>query len=107
MANVTDASHPSKVPTRSSNTVKFPRGKSGKLTVHASGRVVLSWGGTSLEVHRGTEVEFLQNVVLAEVTEDDDMFELGGGAKADGKACGLGTVAGKFVLTPDWGELFR
>ena len=56
-----------------------PSGRVGKLTVHASGRVILSWGGgdddsgdkhsemTAFELHRGTEATFLQDVVLADI----------------------------------------
>ena len=62
---------------------RVPSGRIGKLTVHASGRVMLSWGGgdddskdkhselTTFELHRGTEATFLQDVVLADIPPAD------------------------------------
>ncbi|KIV93371.1 hypothetical protein PV10_04587 [Exophiala mesophila] len=45
---------------------RLPSGLVGKLRLHKSGKVSLDWGGTDMEVRYGTEVDFLQDVVLIE-----------------------------------------
>ncbi|KAI9852219.1 MAG: hypothetical protein M1838_001456 [Thelocarpon superellum] len=46
----------------------LPRGKAGKLTIHASGRVLLSWGGSNtLQLTRAIDTEFLQDVVVSDL----------------------------------------
>lgn len=91
-------------------------GRVGTLKLKQSGRVVLAWGGASLELGRGADSEFLQDVVLAnsrkyarggaeggeEVVMSDGGF--GGGLGESG--WGLGQVMGKFVVMPDWRRLF-
>ncbi|KAG9661042.1 hypothetical protein KCU64_g2811, partial [Aureobasidium melanogenum] len=90
----------------------FPSGLVGKLRVHASGRTTLDWGGTSLQVGMGTDVQFLQDAVVAKFNDKSDVQ----GAKAKeeeeqdqgafgGEVMGLGQVRGKFVVTPDWEEI--
>lgn len=84
---------------------KFPSGAVGKLRVHASGRVTLDWGGTSLCVGMGTEVSFLQDVLvttLPDAKTDDDDEEM-----PPGMATSMGPVNSKFVVTPDWEEILR
>lgn len=106
-------------------------GKVGKLRVHESGKVTLDWGGTSLAVGMGTDVQFLQQVVMAKVWDGDrterhvsasSSRSRNAGtttsgdpeAKSDvrqpdgfvgGEVMALGQVRGKFVVTPDWDEI--
>ncbi|KZF26538.1 hypothetical protein L228DRAFT_257954 [Xylona heveae TC161] len=109
----------------------IPSGFAGKLRVHQSGRVTLAWGNTALELSRGADCEFLQDAMLANpVTNNADASRSGataGGApgikQEPGTAEGedtaqmgnqviprsgwaLGQVRGKFVVTPDWSEMF-
>lgn len=88
----------------------FPSGLVGKLRVHQSGRTTLDWGGTALQVGMGTDVQFLQDVLVAkffeqqqqeggEKTKEEEEREFGG------EVMGLGQVKGKFVVTPDWEEI--
>ncbi|KAI9810574.1 MAG: hypothetical protein M1832_001235 [Thelocarpon impressellum] len=78
----------------------LPSGRVGKLRVHASGRVMLSWGGASLQLSRGMDTGFLQDVVLADVGGDEK-----GDARGLGK--GLSGLSGKFVVAPAWEELLQ
>ncbi|KAK9468627.1 RNA polymerase III RPC4-domain-containing protein [Lipomyces arxii] len=57
----------------------------GRLVVRKSGKVSVSWAGAEMEVSKGAEPEFLQDVV---VVEQD-------------KATLLGQVARKVVVSPD------
>lgn len=90
----------------------FSPGHLGTLKLKQSGRVLLSWGAASLELARGSETEFLQDVVVANAkkhfTIDDELTdgeeERGRGAGNSG--WGLGQVMGGFVLRPDWGRVF-
>ncbi|KAI9775106.1 MAG: hypothetical protein M1835_005932 [Candelina submexicana] len=87
-----------------------PKGLAGKLTVHESGRTIISWGGSSLELGRAADSEFLQDVVLVDVTHNgQSQISSGGGLGGDEGAevqrrngLGLGSVMGKYVVTPDW-----
>ncbi|CAD0052544.1 unnamed protein product [Aureobasidium pullulans] len=90
----------------------FPTGLVGKLRVHASGRTTLDWGGTSLQVGMGTDVQFLQDAVVAKFNDKPDVEGKGKGkdeehdeGKFGGEVMGLGQVRGKFVVTPDWEEI--
>lgn len=72
----------------------------GKLIVRESGKVELSWGGTSMVVGRGVDAGFLTMGVLV------DKDEIGAGANGgEGKALGMGKIMGKFVVTPDWEKM--
>jgi DNA-directed RNA polymerase III subunit RPC4 len=70
----------------------------GKLIVRESGRVELTWGGTTLLVGRGAEASFLTTGVIVDSVERGPP----GGGVAEGKAMGMGQIMGKFVVTPDW-----
>lgn len=93
----------------------FPAGLVGKLRVHASGRTTLDWGGTALQVGMGTDVQFLQDAVVAKFHDQALDVEGGSGGKGKeaevdenrfgGEVMGLGQVRGKFVVTPDWEEI--
>lgn len=80
-----------------------PSGAVGKLRVHASGKVTMDWGGMGLCVEMGSRASFLQDVLLTELPETK-VNEAG--KVESGWAVGMGQVKGKFVVTPDWGELF-
>ncbi|KAG9869889.1 hypothetical protein KCU63_g2664, partial [Aureobasidium melanogenum] len=89
----------------------FPAGLVGKLRVHASGRTTLDWGGTSLQVGMGTDVQFLQDAVVAKFNDKSDVQGAKGKEEEQdegafgGEVMGLGQVRGKFVVTPDWEEI--
>ncbi|CAD0090064.1 unnamed protein product [Aureobasidium vineae] len=89
----------------------FPSGLVGKLRVHASGRTTLDWGGTSLQVGMGTDVQFLQDAVVAKFNDKSDVEGAKGKEEEQdegafgGEVMGLGQVRGKFVVTPDWEEI--
>lgn len=89
----------------------FPSGLVGKLRVHASGRTTLDWGGTSLQVGMGTDVQFLQDAVVAKFNDKSDVQGAKGKEEEHdetafgGEVMGLGQVRGKFVVTPDWEEI--
>ena len=83
---------------------KFPSGAVGKLKVHASGRVTLDWGGTSLCLGMGTEASFLQDLIVANLS---DVGGADGASGGGGTATSMGSVRGKFVVTPDWEEILR
>lgn len=93
------------------NTSALPAGLAGRLNVHQSGKVTLEWGAgesgdgggggdmentkqTSLEVKWGSEVDFLQDVVLTS------------GSESERKAWALRQVRKKFVVVPDWGKIY-
>ena len=101
----------------------LPSGLVGKLRVHASGRVTLDWGGTSMQVGMGTDVQFLQDVMVTRFFQQEEKLEdLAGDRRQKqtqvkreedrdeekgpgGEVMGLGQVRGKFVVTPDWEEI--
>ncbi len=78
----------------------FPAGRIGKLRVHTSGRVTLSWGGASLQLSRGIETGFLQDVVLADPGDEMEPPKRGLGR-------GLSGLSGKFVVQPAWEQLLQ
>ena len=100
---------------------RLPSGMVGKLNVHRSGKVTLDWGGTDMEVKLGSEVDFLQDVVLVtpavkqeehqalDIDYDSDVDGTGqtrGKKEKRGKAFALGHVRHKMVLIPDWARLY-
>lgn len=80
-------------------------GRIGKLRVHRSGKVTLSWGGTSMEVREGTDAFFLQSIVLTEASEP----ATAGAASVppSSRALCFGQVRGKMVVTPDWDAILQ
>lgn len=80
----------------------------GKLVVRKSGRVELSWGGTSLLVGRGVDAGFLTAGVLVDSpatgvsSGGEGLGGSGIGNAPEGSAVGMGQIMGKFVVTPDW-----
>lgn len=87
------------------NISAMPAGLAGKLNVHQSGKVTMEWGGgggtkpTSLEVKWGSEVDFLQDVVLTSDAQENEAAE-------GRKAWALRQVSNKFVAVPDWGKVY-
>ncbi|KFX91541.1 hypothetical protein O988_07715 [Pseudogymnoascus sp. VKM F-3808] len=74
----------------------------GKLVVRRSGKVELSWGGTSLALGRGAEFDFLTTGVVVQGLGAEKGAE--GGEEMSGT--GMGRVMGKIVATPDWEKMF-
>ncbi|KUJ10058.1 uncharacterized protein LY89DRAFT_787708 [Mollisia scopiformis] len=77
------------------------QGYIGKLIVRESGRVELSWGGTSLLVGRGVDAGFLTTGVVVDSQERGPP----GGGVPEGQAMSMGQIMGKFVVTPDWQKM--
>lgn len=82
-------------------------GQIGRLVVRKSGKVEVSWGGTSLALSNGAKTDFLTKGVVVhgvdkggkqnrEITKEEEMKMLG---------TGMGKLWGKFVATPDWEKL--
>lgn len=80
---------------------QFASGLVGKLRVRQSGRTTLDWGGTSYELAPGNKASFLQEVVSIHVVPEKDRVV----PEDAGEAVSFGRVKGKFVVTPDWGEM--
>lgn len=81
------------------------QGYVGQMIVRESGKVELSWGGTSLVVGRGVDASFLTTGVVM----DANMRGARPGVPAheiEGKAIGMGKIMGKFVVTPDFEKMF-
>ncbi|KIW98114.1 uncharacterized protein Z519_01698 [Cladophialophora bantiana CBS 173.52] len=68
-----------------SEPIRLPAGVVGKLHVHKSGKVTLDWGGTDMEVRYGTEVNFLQDVVLVEPGQKQEGSAREGEGTANGE----------------------
>lgn len=86
-------------------------GHVGKLRMHASGRTTLDWGGTKMELGIGMNVDFLQTAVWVRMKEggvkgEKDEKEEDGAGTREGEAISMGSVRGKFVVTPDWRDVF-
>jgi DNA-directed RNA polymerase III subunit RPC4 len=80
-------------------------GVAGKLRVHKSGKVTLNWGGTSLQVNKGMDSNFLQDIIL--VKKGSEERPPGSIGPVPGEALAFGQVRGKFVVTPDWDEILK
>jgi DNA-directed RNA polymerase III subunit RPC4 len=81
---------------------RLPSGFAGKLNVHKSGKVTLEWGETNMEVRWGSEVDFLQDVVLAAGDQGEEQ-----GAAEARSAFALGQVQKKLVVIPDWQKIYE
>jgi DNA-directed RNA polymerase III subunit RPC4 len=91
--------------TRPAHLPTLASGIAGKLRVHKSGKVTLNWGGTSLQVNKGMDSNFLQDIVL--VKEGSEERQTGAIRPIPGDALAFGQVRGKFVVTPDWEEVLK
>ena len=85
--------------------IKLPSGAVGKMKVHASGRVTMDWGGMSLCLGAGARADFLQTVVATTLPDQKD-DPTGSASIEEGQAINLGRIKEKFVVTPNWEELF-
>ncbi|TGZ82894.1 hypothetical protein EX30DRAFT_339153 [Ascodesmis nigricans] len=90
-------------------TAPPPSGHIGQLRVHRSGRITFLYGhggdAFEMEVNRGANVEFLQEVVVMKEESpygEDDKDEKG---RRKGIAYSLGQVKGKYVVNPDFEKL--
>lgn len=81
---------------------RLPPGLAGNLNIHRSGKVTLEWGETNMEVRWGSEVDFLQDVVLAVGDEGEEVIP--GELR---NAFALGQVHKKLVVIPDWQKIYE
>ncbi|PLB37338.1 putative DNA-directed RNA polymerase III RPC4 [Aspergillus candidus] len=77
-------------------------GRVGKLNVHASGRVTMTWGGISFELDRATAVDFLQEAVIASTPPGASVEDE---PEEERKVWAMGQLSGKFTVMPNWGEM--
>lgn len=94
-----------------------PSGMVGQLRVHRSGRMSMIWGMPSsdpaaenpfeMEVNRGVNSQFLQEVVVMKTESPYGDEDVDGKGKRKGVAYSLGQVKGKFVVSPDFGQLIK
>ncbi|KFY22549.1 hypothetical protein V493_06506, partial [Pseudogymnoascus sp. VKM F-4281 (FW-2241)] len=96
-----DVPRPTSGPKVKNALVQEP-GLIGKLVVRRSGKVELSWGGTSLALGRGAEFDFLTTGVVVQGLGAEKGAEDG----EEMSGTGMGRVMGKIVATPDWDKLF-
>ncbi|KAK2810280.1 hypothetical protein FQN50_003011 [Emmonsiellopsis sp. PD_5] len=85
----------------------LPAGRVGTLNIHQSGRATIDWGGISFELTKGSDVEFLQDAVVASESKP-----LGGSGSpteggVDRQIWAMSQVSGKFVVTPDWEKMLE
>jgi DNA-directed RNA polymerase III subunit RPC4 len=96
-------------------TAPPPPGLVGKLRVHRSGRITMLYGNpdengdgvVEMEVSRGANCSFLQEVVVMKEDSpygDEDKDEKGRGK---GVAYSLGSIKGKYVVSPDFLGLIK
>nr|POF27592.1 dna-directed rna polymerase iii subunit rpc4 [Quercus suber] len=101
-------SHPAEVDDRQPADQRLPNfssGMVGKLRIHKSGRATLDWGGTPMNLNMGTEVSFLQDIMVVDMP---DTKEEGVSAEPEpGVGMSMGQVRGKFVVTPDWDKILE
>lgn len=89
---------------------QLPAGRVGRLHLHASGRVTLDWGGISFELDRATEVDFLQEALIASspstaAAAGAEGEEVKPEPDEDKRVWAMGQLSGKFVVTPDWEKI--
>ena len=105
---------------RPAHLPKLEQGLVGKLRVHKSGKAVLDWGGSPLQVQMGITPFFLQDVVMTRLNNPPQVQPpLQQSARTGspvasfkrapdpiaGEAMAFGQVRGKFVVTPEWDEV--
>ncbi|KAK9233773.1 RNA polymerase III RPC4-domain-containing protein [Lipomyces kononenkoae] len=86
-----------KVPSDSGSALSSVPGQDGlvgQLYIRKSGRVSIEWGGVEMEVAKGADTEFLQDVVVLDHADEH-------------KATLLGQIARKVVVTPNIDILFK
>ena len=77
-------------------------GRVGKLNVHASGRVTMTWGGISFELDRATAVDFLQEAVIASTPPGASVEDE---PEEERKVWAMGQLSGKFTVMPNWEDM--
>lgn len=82
---------------------QLPPGRVGKLQIHQSGRATIDWGGIRFELSKGSDVDFLQDAVVA--SEQIHYGPTESGDSPGRRVWAMSQVRGKFVVTPDWDEL--
>ncbi|KAH8672805.1 RNA polymerase III RPC4-domain-containing protein [Tricladium varicosporioides] len=88
---------------KESDDIVDEEGWVGKLLVRKSGRIELSWGGTSMVVARGVNAGFLSTGVVVDSLEKGVNYP--NGEKPEGKALGMGNIMGRMVVIPDWEKM--
>ncbi|KAK9370312.1 RNA polymerase III RPC4-domain-containing protein [Lipomyces kononenkoae] len=86
-----------RVPSDSGTALSSVHGQDGlvgQLYIRKSGRVSIEWGGVEMEVAKGVDTDFLQDVVVLDHADER-------------KATLLGQIARKVVVTPNIDILFR
>jgi DNA-directed RNA polymerase III subunit RPC4 len=86
---------------------KLESGYVGKLRVYKSGKTELDWGGINLEMKKGITPKFLQDIVMIRVKTPDGAPAGQASNAVEGEALSFGQVRGKFIVTPDFDEIFR
>ena len=85
------------------------KGSVGKLSIHDSGYISISWGDIEHELNKGAEGELLQELIISDVSRIKR--ELGSIDEDEGKLIKTGTAMGQmtggFVVTPNWTSLFE
>jgi DNA-directed RNA polymerase III subunit RPC4 len=92
---------PSTLMTAANN--RLPPGRVGQLQIHQSGRATIDWGGIRFELSKGSDVDFLQDAVVASEQESHGPAE--SGDSPESRVWAMSQVSGKFVVTPDWDAL--
>ncbi|WEW61269.1 hypothetical protein PRK78_006759 [Emydomyces testavorans] len=90
---------PFSLPLITATNPHLPSGRVGKLEIRKSGRATIDWGGISLELSKGSDVDFLQDAVVAPESKTGDSNGSGN------RMWAMSQVSGKFVVTPDWDKL--
>ncbi|ODH12675.1 hypothetical protein ACO22_08027, partial [Paracoccidioides brasiliensis] len=83
----------------------LPPGRVGKLNIHQSGRATIDWGGISFDLTKGSDVDFLQDAIVASEGNPKVSGEDGGTSLEEPRETlvwAMSQVTGKFVVTPDW-----
>jgi DNA-directed RNA polymerase III subunit RPC4 len=93
-------------PTRAAHLATLASGIAGKLRVHKSGKVALNWGGANLQVSKGMDSNFLQDIILVRRGTTEEPQDTAA-EPLSGDALAFGQVRGKFVVTPDWDEVLK
>ncbi|KAI5290783.1 hypothetical protein KEM55_008502 [Ascosphaera atra] len=90
---------------------RLPAGRAGKLQIHASGRATINWGGIQFELNRGSDVSFLQDVIVMPeqkpVSGSATPSVVGGNTSSregppEKSVWAMSQVRNKFVVSPDW-----
>jgi DNA-directed RNA polymerase III subunit RPC4 len=97
---------PEVFPPRPSHLPKLESGFVGKLRVYKSGKTELDWGGVNLEMKKGITPQFLQDIVMVRVKQPSEEPGVSQPRPLEGEALSFGQVRGKFIVTPDFDEIF-